>query len=309
MNLELSEKLIVLLINLCFFKSVFIKNLKTCLLIFIYKNKKVFIFMGNSGFYLENQENCVFADNIKVGQMTTPLKENQLILGTTSTPKAAKISVSNGLSLQITDTADTPSIKDINLSLKKDDISDLIGDDMKDKITEEILNDIKDQLIKDILDQLNKDPAQSISKAFSCIEITEKYQCNGLFTEENVNTLLAGTEIQRFSFKPKSSFSQIIVTANILASRLEGNIVLALVKEGDTSPCAISYGYSPSLPNICQLRAVIENSSGTEMNFSLRVGGLDSGVVWVNAFPNGDSILNTESKSIITLLEVEKEKN
>lgn len=260
--------------------------------------------MGNSGFYLENQENCVFADNIKIGQMTAPLKENQLILGTTTTPNAAQLSVSPGLKLQIADSTTQPVIKDINFSIDKDEISDLITDSMKDNITEEILNNIKDQLIKDILDQLNKNPSQSLSKAFSYFEITEKYQCNGLFTEENVNTLLAGTEILEFSFKPKSTSSHVIVTADILASRLEGNIVLALVKNGDSVPCAISYGYSSGLPNLCQLRTVVENVDGSDMAFSLRVGGLDSGVVWVNALANGDSILNIGSKSIVTLLEV-----
>lgn len=265
--------------------------------------------MGNSGFYLENQENCVFADNIKVGQMNTALKENQLILGTSTTPQAAQLSVSDGLKLQIQDSTTTPPIKDINLSIDKDKISDIITDSMAEDITDEIMNNIKDQLIKDIIDQLNKNPSQSLSKAFSYIEITKKHQCNGLFTEENVQTVLAGTEIQEFSFTPKSTSSYVVITADILASRLEGNVVLALVKKGDNAPCAISYGYSSGIPNLCRLRAVVDNINGSELHFSLRVGGLDSGVVWVNALANGDSILNTDSKSIVTCLEVEKKQN
>lgn len=262
--------------------------------------------MGNSGFCLENQENCVFADNIKLGQMTTPLKDKQIIVGTSTTPKAAKFTTSEGLGVEITDVAGE-NTSNINISLDKDKLSELITEDLKQDITDNIVNDLKDELIKDILDQIQKDPTQPLSVGFQSTEITGKHQCNGIFTNENINTLLGGTEVIKFTFTPQSTTSSILVTIDVIASRMEGDVVLALVKEGDDKPCAISYNYSSGLPNMCQLRTVISNTNKQELKFSLRVGGLNSGVVWVNAASNGDDILNTETKSIITCMELNKQ--
>lgn len=260
--------------------------------------------MGNSGFYLNDQQNCVFADNIKVGQMTVPLQDKQIVIGTTSTPRAATFSASDGLKIEVNEPSTGQQVGDINISIDKDTISDIITDDVQQEIVDKIVDSLKDQIIKDILDQITQNPAQALSPAFKSIEINQKIQCEGLFTKENVNTLLSGTEICTFNFTPKSTTSSILVTASIFASRVEGNVVMALVKEGDNAPCAISYNYSSGAPNLCQLRAVVPNTSGTAVKFSLRVGGLNSGVVWVNALPNGDNILGITTKSIITCMEL-----
>uniref|UniRef100_UPI0003349029 Virulence plasmid protein pGP3-D n=1 Tax=Chlamydia trachomatis TaxID=813 RepID=UPI0003349029 len=213
--------------------------------------------MGNSGFYLYNTENCVFADNIKVGQMTEPLKDQQIILGTKSTPVAAKMTASDGISLTVSNNSST------NASIT-------IG----------------------------------LLKAFNNFPITNKIQCNGLFTPSNIETLLGGTEIGKFTVTPKSSGSMFLVSADIIASRMEGGVVLALVREGDSKPCAISYGYSSGVPNLCSLRTSITNTGLTPTTYSLRVGGLESGVVWVNALSNGNDILGITNTSNVSFLEV-----
>ncbi|MEB2816282.1 virulence factor, partial [Chlamydia suis] len=75
--------------------------------------------MGNSGFYLYNTNNCVFADNIKVGQMTEPLTDQQIILGTTTTPVAAKITASEGISLTIKNSQQNDASVNIGLDAEK----------------------------------------------------------------------------------------------------------------------------------------------------------------------------------------------
>ena len=92
--------------------------------------------MGNSGFYLHNTSNCVFADNIKVGQMTEPLTDKQIILGTEKTPVAAKITASEGISLTINSEKNNASVN-IGLDAEKayQTILNKLGDQIFDGIT------------------------------------------------------------------------------------------------------------------------------------------------------------------------------
>ncbi|ESN89818.1 virulence plasmid protein pGP3-D (plasmid) [Chlamydia suis MD56] len=258
--------------------------------------------MGNSGFYLHNTSNCVFADNIKVGQMTEPLTDQQIILGTKTTPVAATITASEGISLTITNSQQNNASVNIGLDAEKayQTILDKLGDQIFDGITGSIV----DGAAQEILDKITSDPSLGLLKAFNNFRITEKIQCNGLFTPSNIMTLVGGTEIGKFTVTPRSSGSMFLVSADIIASRMEGGVVLALVKEGDSQPCAISYGYSSGVPNLCSLKACVTNSGLTPATYSLRVGGLESGVVWVNALSNGNDILGITNTSNISFLEV-----
>lgn len=258
--------------------------------------------MGNSGFYLYNTENCVFADNIKVGQMTEPLKDQQIILGTTSTPVAAKMTASDGISLTVSNNSSTNASITIGLDAEK--AYQLILEKLGDQILDGIADTIVDSTVQDILDKIKTDPSLGLLKAFNNFPITNKIQCNGLFTPSNIETLLGGTEIGKFTVTPKSSGSMFLVSADIIASRMEGGVVLALVREGDSKPCAISYGYSSGIPNLCSLRTSITNTGLTPTTYSLRVGGLESGVVWVNALSNGNDILGIINTSNVSFLEV-----
>ncbi|AAX51165.1 virulence factor Pgp3 [Chlamydia trachomatis] len=258
--------------------------------------------MGNSGFYLYNTENCVFADNIKVGQMTEPLKDQQIILGTTSTPVAAKMTASDGISLTVSNNSSTNASITIGLDAEK--AYQLILEKLGDQILDGIADTIVDNTVQDILDKIKTDPSLGLLKAFNNFPITNKIQCNGLFTPSSIETLLGGTEIGKFTVTPKSSGSMFLVSADIIASRMEGGVVLALVREGDSKPCAISYGYSSGVPNLCSLRTSITNTGLTPTTYSLRVGGLESGVVWVNALSNGNDILGITNTSNVSFLEV-----
>lgn len=257
--------------------------------------------MGNSGFYLYNTSNCVFADNIKIGQMTEPLKDQQIILGTTTTPVAAKITASEGISLTVTNTQSDASV---SIGLDAEKAYQLILDKLGDQIFNGITESIVDGAVQDILDKITSDSSLGLLKAFNNFQITDKIQCNGLFTSSNVATLLGGTEIGRFTVTPKSSGSMFLVSADVIASRMEGGIVLALVKEGDKQPCAISYGYSSGVPNLCSLKTCVTNSGLIPSTYSLRVGGLESGVVWINALSNGNDILGVKNTSNVSFLEV-----
>ena len=263
--------------------------------------------MGNSGFYLHNTSNCVFADNIKVGQMTEPLTDQQIILGTSTTPVAAKITASEGISLTITNNAQANS--SVNIGLDAEKAYQLILDKLGDQIFDGITGSIVESAVQDIIDKITSDPSLGLLKAFYNFQITGKIQCNGLFTSSNVTTLLGGTEIGRFTVTPRSSGSMFLVSADIIASRMEGGAVLALVKEGDTQPCAISYGYSSGVPNLCSLKTCVTNSGSTPTTYSLRIGGLESGVVWVNALSNGNDILGITNTSNVSFLEVIPQKN
>ncbi|SYX09476.1 Proteins P-6/P-7,Chlamydia virulence protein PGP3-D (plasmid) [Chlamydia poikilotherma] len=263
--------------------------------------------MGNSGFYLNNNQNCVFADNIKVGQMQSPLQDQQLILGTTSTPTAAKIIAKEGLKVDITTTNNTDT--SIDLSVDPDALSKLILDRIQKELVDAIIENITNSLIQEVIDKIVSDPTLALTKAFKNFSISDKIQCNGLFTKTNISTLLGGTEIGKFTITPDNTDSMFLISADIIASRMEGNVVLALVREGDSGPCAISYGYSSGIPNVCSLRTAVSNSGTTPVTFSLRVGGMESGVVWVNALANGDSILGTTTTSNISFLEVKQQTN
>lgn len=258
--------------------------------------------MGNSGFYLYNKSNCVFADNIRVGQMTQPLTDRQIILGTSTTPVAAEITASKGISLTVTNNQQDNA--SVNIGLDAEQAYQLILDELGDKILDGVAGTITDGVTQDILDQITSDPSLGLLRSFRNFPITSKIQCNGLFTPSNVQTLLGGTEIGQFTVTPKSSGSMFLVSADIIASRMEGGIVLALVKEGDSQPLAISYGYSSGVPNLCSLRTTVSNSGITPATYSLRVGGLESGVVWVNALSNGNDILGITNTSNVSFLEV-----
>ncbi|XPI24515.1 hypothetical protein SBV45_05330 (plasmid) [Chlamydia crocodili] len=93
--------------------------------------------MGNSGFYLNNNQNCVFADNIKIGQMQNPLQDQQLILGTSSTPTAAKITAKEGLKVDITTTNGAGT--SIDLSIDPDALSKLILDQIQKDLVDAII--------------------------------------------------------------------------------------------------------------------------------------------------------------------------
>ncbi|WP_041468116.1 virulence factor Pgp3 [Chlamydia felis] len=263
--------------------------------------------MGNSGFCLCNTQNCVFADNIKIGQMTSPLQNQQLLIGTDSTPVAAKITAKEGLKVEIqTKTGQDASI---DLSIDPKALSDLILGQIQEGLIDAIIKNITSSLVQDVIDMIVSDPTLHLKNAFKNFPISEKIQCNGLFTKSNIGTLVGGTEIGKFTITPENTNSTFLISADIIASRMEGNVVLALVKEGDTAPCAISYGYSSGIPNVCSLRTSVSNSGATPVTFSLRVGGMESGVVWVNALANGDSILGTTTVSNISFLEVKQQTN
>ncbi|WP_375794016.1 virulence factor Pgp3 (plasmid) [Chlamydia sp. 12-01] len=263
--------------------------------------------MGNSGFYLNDNQNCVFADNIKVGQMQNPLQDKQLILGTNSTPTAAKLNAKDGLKVDITNT--TGQDTTIDLSIDPNALSKLILDQIQKELVDAIIKDITNSLIQEVIDKIVSDPTLALTKAFKNFSLSEKIQCNGLFTKSNIGTLLGGTEIGKFTITPDNTDSMFLISADIIASRMEGNVVLALVKDGDSAPCAVSYGYSSGIPNVCSLRTAISNSGTTPVTFSLRVGGMESGVVWINALANGDSILGETTTSNISFLEVKQQTN
>ncbi|EPP36078.1 virulence factor Pgp3 [Chlamydia avium] len=261
--------------------------------------------MGNSGFYLNNTQNCVFADNIKLGQMTDVLRDKQIILGTSTTPVAATFQATNGIKFDITNTDNQNAT--INVSLDPDQISDAILGSIQNELISEIVENLTNSLVQDVTDKITSDPTLSITKAFKHFSISEKIQCNGLFTKYNINTLDGGTEIGKFTITPDNINSMFLVFVDIIASRMEGTVVLSLVKEGDTQPCAISYGYSSGVPNLCSLKTAVANVGSSPVTFSLRVGGMDSGIVWVNALANGDSILGTSATSNISFLEVKQQ--
>lgn len=261
--------------------------------------------MGNSGFYLKDTQNCVFADNIKLGQMTDVLQDQQIILGTSTTPVAAKFQAKDGIKVDITNNNNQGTT--IDVSVDSDALSGTILDKIQDGLMDEIVQNVTDSLIQEVIDRITSDPILSITKAFKHFSISDKIQCNGLFTRYNINTLDGGTEIGKFTITPDNTNSMFLVFADIVASRMEGTVVLSLVKEGDTEPCAISYGYSSGVPNLCSLRTAIANTGSSPVTFSLRVGGMDSGIVWVNALANGDSILGTSATSNISFLEVKQQ--
>ncbi|AFS44587.1 virulence factor Pgp3 [Chlamydia psittaci] len=263
--------------------------------------------MGNSGFYLNDTQNCVFADNIKLGQMANPLQDQQLILGTTSTPTAATLKAKDGLKIDISNTNSQSAT--IDFSIDADALSKLILDQIQTGLVDAIIKDITNSLIQEVIDRIISDKNLALTKAFKNFSLSEKIQCNGLFTKSNIGTLLGGTEIGKFTITPDNVNSMFLISADIIASRMEGNVVLALVREGDSSPCAISYGYSSGIPNVCSLRTAVNNTGTDPVTFSLRVGGMDSGVVWVNALANGDSILGTTATSNISFLEVKQQTN
>ncbi|UBV32530.1 virulence factor Pgp3 [Chlamydia pecorum] len=258
--------------------------------------------MGNSGFYLNNNQNCVFADNIRLGQMTNELQDKQIIIGTPTTPTVTSLSSSNNGIIINQNTATTPATIEFSLDTPK--IAQAVLESVTNDIMQEIVSNLSQELIEDVLEKIDTDSSFSFSRAFKAIEIKDCIQCNGLFTSENIGNLLGGTEIAKFTVTPENANSAFLIDANIIASRMEGAVVLALVKEGNSSPSAISYGFSSGLPNVCSLKAVIENTTTTPATFSLRIGGMESGVVWVNAMPNGNKILNAETTSTISVLEV-----
>ncbi|EPP35491.1 virulence plasmid protein pGP3-D [Chlamydia ibidis] len=269
--------------------------------------------MGNSGFYLNNQQNCVFADNIKLGQMTSPLGKDQLILGTDNTPTIATIQGSEGIKVTITPPAQVEKTggqpTTINLSVDSEKISETvlgqIGKDLIDGVVDQITDSLKQQIIQEII----SNQELGISKAFKSYSIQDSIRCDGLFTKQNINTIYGGTEIGLFTITPDNTNSMILVNADIIASRMEGTVVLALVKNGDTAPCAISYGYSSGSPNVCTLKTAIPTIGKQPLTFSLRVGGMDSGVVWINALANGDKILGMPATSNVSFLEVKPQTN
>ncbi|WP_348664171.1 virulence factor Pgp3 [Chlamydia vaughanii] len=266
--------------------------------------------MGNSGFYLDNNQNCVFADNIKLGQMQNALQNEEIIIGTTSTPVAAKIKGSDGLTVTVnTATVPAGSTPSVDLSVDKDVLAGVILDKIQTGLVDEIIKNITGSLIQEVIDRIISDPTLALTKAFKNFSISEKIQCNGLFTKYNIGTLFGGTEIGQFTITPDNPNSMFLISADIIASRMEGTVVLALVRNGDTAPCAVSYGYSSGTPNVCSLKAAISNPGTGPVTFSLRVGGMESGVVWVNALANGDPILETTTTSNISFLEVKQQIN
>lgn len=259
--------------------------------------------MGNSGFYLKDEQNCVFADNIRLGQMTEELKNQQIIIGTSTTPTVTTLSSSDNGIIIAQDTTTNPAT--IQFSLDTETVSKAVLESITDDFIQEIVDNITQDLIDEVVKQVETNPVfTSFSRAFKSFEITESIQCNGLFTPDNIETLDGGTEIAKFTITPDNANSAFLINADIIASRMEGAVVLALVKEGETSPCAISYGFSSGLPNLCSLSTTVKNITPTPTTFSLRIGGMESGVVWVNAMPNGNKILNTKSVSKISVLEV-----
>ncbi|SPN74181.1 Proteins P-6/P-7,Chlamydia virulence protein PGP3-D (plasmid) [Chlamydia serpentis] len=266
--------------------------------------------MGNSGFYLQDTQNTIFADNIRLGQMTTVLKKDEIIIGTDSTPTVTKFSGDKGI-VVATDSTTTPSKTTFSLDMESviKEVTSKILDQIEDELVKDIIKNITQSLIEEVIKQIQIDPSFSFSRAFKDISISESIQCNGLFTKENIRNLDGGTEIAEFSVTPDNSNSMFLICANIIATRMEGTVALALVKEGDKSPCAISYGYSAGYPNVISLRATVSNATTTPVKFSLRAGGVDSGIVWVNAMPNGEKILGVETVSKITILEVKPQTN
>ncbi|ANG66613.1 virulence factor Pgp3 [Chlamydia gallinacea] len=261
--------------------------------------------MGNSGFYLNDNQNCVFADNIKLGQMTDVLKDQQIIIGTSTTPVAAKFQATDGIKVDITNSNNQDAT--INVSIDPNEMTETILDKIQDELMDEIVQNVTNSLVQEVIDKITSDPTLSITKAFKHFSLSNKIQCNGLFTKYNIDTLDGGTEIGKFTITPDNTNSMFLVFADIIASRMEGTVVLSLVREGDTKPCAISYGYSSGVPNLCSLRTAIANTGSSPVTFSLRVGGMDSGVVWVNALANGESILGISATSNVSFLEVKQQ--
>lgn len=266
--------------------------------------------MGNSGFYLQDTQNTIFADNIRLGQMTTSLKKDEIIIGTDTTPTVTKFSGDKGI-VVTTDLTTTPLSTTFSLDMEAviKEVSDKILNQIEDELVKDIIKNITQSLIEEVIKQIQIDPSFSYSRAFKEINISDSIQCNGLFTKENIISLDGGTEIAQFSVTPDNANSMFLICANIIATRMEGTVALALVKEGDESPCAISYGYSAGYPNVISLRATVPNTTTIPVRFSLRAGGMDSGVVWINAMPNGEKILGIETVSKITILEVKPQTN
>lgn len=266
--------------------------------------------MGNSGFYLQDTQNTIFADNIRLGQMTTVLKKDEVIIGTDTTPTVTKFSGDKGIVIT-TDSTITPSSTTFSLDMEAviKEVTDKILTQIEDELVKDIIKNITQSLIEEVIKKIHIDPSFSYSRAFKDVNITNKIQCNGLFTKENIGNLDGGTEIASFSVTPDNANSMFLICADIIATRMEGTVALALVKEGDLSPCSISYGYSAGYPNIISLRATVGNKTTAPVKFSLRAGGMDSGVVWVNAMPNGEKILGVDAVSKITILEVKPQTN
>ncbi|WP_213318993.1 virulence factor Pgp3 [Chlamydiifrater volucris] len=263
--------------------------------------------MGDSGFKLTESQNVVFADNIMVGQMTAPLSENQVILGTklnqrgNSGPIAAKIVSGNGIDVAF------PEGNGNNLSFSIN--ADTISEDVLEKIGEKLTESISDSLVDKVIGELEINPNFAIKKAFKTWSFSDIVICDGLFSSSNIKTSSGGTEVCKISITPENSNSVFLFFANIIASRREGTVILSLMQDDEEQPRSFGFGYSNGNPNCCCLNTALYSAKKNPLNLSLRIGGMESGPVVINGMSNGERILGTPVYSTISVLEVTPQKN
>ncbi|WP_348660532.1 virulence factor Pgp3 [Chlamydiifrater volucris] len=263
--------------------------------------------MGDSGFKLVDNQNVVFADNIMVGQMTSPLSNNQIVLGVEKNqrgdigPIAAKLASGPGIDVIF------PSKQGDNLSFSIN--AETVSDEVLDKLGDKLTDTISDSLVNKVITELETNPNFAIKKAFKNVSFSDVVICDGLFSSSNIKTNSCGTEICRISITPENTNSMFLVFADIIASRREGTVVLALIQDNEDKPRSLGFGYSNGNPNCCKLTTAIHCAKKNPLLLSLRVGGMENGPVVVNGMSNGEKILGADVFSTISILEVTPQNN
>ena len=222
--------------------------------------------MGNSGFYNNGTSSVVYADNINFsGTSTNPsiTQDGQLLIGSTEAPNVRVGSITGSSGIVVTNSSGA-----INLSF---------------------------------------DPSQAnpelIARNVQLVTTTSITTCSSIFTANNVNNVSSGTQILQITATPSNPTITLVIEANVLVSRREGQIGLSLVQEGKNTPLAFSVGFSAGYPNMCTLKYFLTTGSITPVNLSLRVGGINSGPVVVNGMPNGCPLLSDSLESYLMVTE------
>lgn len=222
--------------------------------------------MGNSGFYNNGVDSVVYADNINFsGTSTSPsiTKDGQLLIGSSEAPNIRVGSITGEGGIVVTN-----SPGGINLSFNPSLANpELIARDIKLVKTNAILT------------------------------------CSSIFTAKNINTVTSGTQILQITVTPTNPVITLVIEANVLISRREGQFGLSLVQEGKDTPLSFSVGFSSGYPNMCTLKYFLTTGNINPVTLSLRVGGINSGPVVVNGMPNGCPLLSDNLESFLMVTE------
>lgn len=222
--------------------------------------------MGNSGFYNNGVDSVVYADNINfTGTSTEPsvTKDGQLLIGSTQAPNVRVGSITGDSGIVVTN-----SPGGINLSFD--------------------------------LAQANP---ELTARSIKMVSTNSILTCASVFTAKNINTVSSGTQVLQITVTPSSVAITLVIEANVLISRREGQFGLSLVQEGKETPLTFSVGFSSGYPNVCSLKYFLTPTSIEPVTLSLRVGGINSGPVVLNGMPNGCPLLSDSLESFLMVTE------